>query len=189
VPKARLIAWCRAHGVDYAEDPSNRDPRFARTRLSPLLAAMEAEGLDGQGWARLARRAARMDEALARQARALFARFADRGADRLEMDFAALAGEAEEIVQRVLALALESAGTGARAPLRLERLERLTSQLLAAHGQARALAATLAGCRLRLDAAGRVIITPEKPRALGRNARESVGKITTQVKKTPRGGK
>jgi tRNA(Ile)-lysidine synthase len=33
VPKARLLATCRARGQAWFEDPSNRDPRFLRARL------------------------------------------------------------------------------------------------------------------------------------------------------------
>ena len=33
VPKARLIATLKAARIAYAEDPTNRDPRFTRPRL------------------------------------------------------------------------------------------------------------------------------------------------------------
>src|SRR5262249_62207062 len=33
VPKARLIATLAAVGISFADDPSNRDPRFTRPRL------------------------------------------------------------------------------------------------------------------------------------------------------------
>ncbi len=33
VSKARLVATLKAAGIDHSEDPTNRDPRYARTRL------------------------------------------------------------------------------------------------------------------------------------------------------------
>ena len=38
VAPARLRATCRAAGLEWIEDPTNRDPRFARPRLRALLA-------------------------------------------------------------------------------------------------------------------------------------------------------
>ena len=38
VPKARLIATLKAAKIAYADDPSNRDPRFTRARLRALMA-------------------------------------------------------------------------------------------------------------------------------------------------------
>src|SRR5271156_4483671 len=44
--KADLVAYCEAERVPYACDPSNVDPRYARTRMRALLASLAAEGLD-----------------------------------------------------------------------------------------------------------------------------------------------
>src|SRR5262249_36547635 len=46
VPKARLIATLKACRLSYVDDPSNRDPRFARPRLRAIMAALAPEGLD-----------------------------------------------------------------------------------------------------------------------------------------------
>ena len=64
IPKARLIATLRAAKVTYADDPSNRDPRFARARLRGLLPALAREGLDAGRLALLARRLKRADMAI-----------------------------------------------------------------------------------------------------------------------------
>ncbi|WP_271180489.1 tRNA lysidine(34) synthetase TilS [Ancylobacter defluvii] len=62
--KDDLIAACRRAGVDFVEDPSNRDPRFARARLRLLLPLLEKEGLGADRLARFAARVARADAAL-----------------------------------------------------------------------------------------------------------------------------
>jgi tRNA(Ile)-lysidine synthase len=64
LPKARLVATCRAAKLVYADDPSNLDPKFTRARLRPLMAALAQEGLDARRLASLARRLRRADAAI-----------------------------------------------------------------------------------------------------------------------------
>lgn len=64
MPKARLVATCKAAKIAYADDPSNVDPKFTRARLRPLLASLAAEGLDARRLAALARRLRRADAAI-----------------------------------------------------------------------------------------------------------------------------
>lgn len=64
VPKARLVATLNEAGIDYNDDPSNRDPRFARTRLRALLPLLAAEGLDAKALTRLGARMRRADAAI-----------------------------------------------------------------------------------------------------------------------------
>ncbi len=68
--KAELVAFCEANGEAFATDPSNDDPRFARTQLRRLGGLLAAEGLGLSEIARLSRRAARMEEAVAAQTKA-----------------------------------------------------------------------------------------------------------------------
>jgi tRNA(Ile)-lysidine synthase len=64
IPKARLVATLAAAKTRYAEDPSNRDPRFTRARLRLLMAELANEGLTAERLVLLARRALRADLAL-----------------------------------------------------------------------------------------------------------------------------
>src|SRR5690242_6702344 len=64
LPKARLVATLRAAGIPSADDPSNRDPRFTRTRLRALAPALAAEGLDARRFALLGRRVRRAEETI-----------------------------------------------------------------------------------------------------------------------------
>src|SRR4051794_37501016 len=44
VPKTRLRATLQKARIDYADDPTNRDPNFTRPRLRALMPALAAEG-------------------------------------------------------------------------------------------------------------------------------------------------
>jgi tRNA(Ile)-lysidine synthase len=64
LPKSRLIATLKAARISYADDPTNRDPRFARPRWRALMPALAHEGLTPDRLARLARRAGRLEAAM-----------------------------------------------------------------------------------------------------------------------------
>src|SRR5580704_4808285 len=63
--KRDLIAFANTRRTPFIDDPSNVDPRFARTRLRALLARLDEEGLNAEALDRLARRARETEEALA----------------------------------------------------------------------------------------------------------------------------
>ncbi len=54
----------RAAKIPFADDPSNRDPRFTRARLRGLMPELAREGLDARRLALLARRLKRADLAI-----------------------------------------------------------------------------------------------------------------------------
>jgi tRNA(Ile)-lysidine synthase len=64
VPKKRLIATLKAAKVRYADDPSNRDPRFTRPRLRELMPLLAREGLTASRLGVLADRIQRVEDAL-----------------------------------------------------------------------------------------------------------------------------
>src|SRR5262249_50508632 len=64
IPKARLVATLARAGVAFAEDPSNRDPRFTRARMRDVMPALAGEGLDARRLALLARRMRRAEAAI-----------------------------------------------------------------------------------------------------------------------------
>jgi tRNA(Ile)-lysidine synthase len=61
-PKSRLIATLKAAKIRYADDPSNRDPRFTRPRLRELMPVLAREGLTASRLALLARRVQRVED-------------------------------------------------------------------------------------------------------------------------------
>jgi tRNA(Ile)-lysidine synthase len=64
IPKSRLIATLKAAKIPYADDPSNRDPRFTRSRLRELMPLLAREGLTASRLALLADRVQRVEETL-----------------------------------------------------------------------------------------------------------------------------
>jgi tRNA(Ile)-lysidine synthase len=64
VPKSRLIATLKAAKIPYANDPSNRDPRFTRSRLREIMPMLAREGLTASRLALLADRVQRVEETL-----------------------------------------------------------------------------------------------------------------------------
>jgi tRNA(Ile)-lysidine synthase len=172
VRKACLVATCCANGWRYVEDPTNRDPRFARTRWRGLAAQLEAEGLTPERLERLAERLARQEQALEAVARAAHAA-ALRDADATERtyDAAVLMGQQEEIFFRVLMIAIEEIAVVNDEPvrIRLERLESFGADLLRALLAGAVFHRTLAGAVVSTRSPGAVTIRREPQRQRGRN--------------------
>jgi tRNA(Ile)-lysidine synthase len=130
IPKSRLLATLAAAGVAFADDPSNRDPRFARPRLRELMPRLAAEGLTAPRLAVLARRLARTEAALDDALNRASMRFApgpwpEKGPVTIAV--AAFAGLAEEIALRLLGRMIE--WTGNEGPVELAKLEALCASL------------------------------------------------------------
>lgn len=64
IPKSRLVATLKAAKIRYADDPSNRDPRFTRPRLRQLMPMLAREGLTASRLALLAKRVQRVEDTL-----------------------------------------------------------------------------------------------------------------------------
>jgi tRNA(Ile)-lysidine synthase len=156
--KSELIALCEVRGIAFARDPSNEDSRFARPRLRKLAESLAAEGLDAPALARLARRAAAAEEALARAAAEAQARLGLALARRC--DASALAAEPLEIVRRVLAGAIDAD------PLPLEAMERIAAELVAAIAARRRYAVNIAASLIAYDGLYAITIGPEPRRRL-----------------------
>jgi tRNA(Ile)-lysidine synthase len=161
--KAELVAFCKAHGEVFVEDPSNADPRFARTRLRRLTAQLGEEGLGANEIARLARRAGRMEEAVARATRA--------AAERLNLarsagvyDAKALFEEPQEIALRLLAGEIARIAATEPRRIRLEQIEAIGDKLGQSLARGEAFATTLGGASLRLTSRGALSIKKAPPR-------------------------
>lgn len=170
IPKARLVATADARGLPFVRDPSNRDPRFERVRWREVLPALAEQGLTAERLGRLAERMARLDEAAAQRAGKVLAEVvspnetAERG---LRLSFSTLLCEPEEIVLRVLGLALDAVMPGNEGYGRLERLEACCAALVLAARAGSALRRTLSGCVLSLGRDGVLALQREPPRRRG----------------------
>jgi len=185
VPKARLVATCRARDWPFVEDPSNVDPRFARARWRGLAAALAAEGLTAGRLAKLADRAALAEEALAAKADEAYRKAAARSAEGVVLDMALLAGsEPREIALRLLmrAIAELNAGTGG-APIRLARVESVLAALANAYAARDRLTRTLGGAILTFDGEQRLVCAREGERRRGRQ-REGGGESAGSAKRS-----
>ena len=127
IPKARLVATLARARIPFADDPTNRDPRFTRARLRDLMPALAREGLDAKRFALLAHRLRRADAAVeaAVDAAAAAASWSDRGP--ILVSAKKFAGLPEEVALRLLGRAIARAGGGL--PFQLGKLETLARAL------------------------------------------------------------
>ncbi|HXW48838.1 MAG TPA: tRNA lysidine(34) synthetase TilS [Xanthobacteraceae bacterium] len=149
VPKARLAATLRAAGIAYSEDPSNRDPRFTRARLRTLMPRLALEGLDAQGFARLAARLRRADatiEFIVDAARDSLAPGPWPVGGPIVFGAARFASLPAEAALRLLGRAVAHAGN--EGPVELAKLESLYAAMREAGSRLRR---TLAGALITLD--------------------------------------
>ncbi|EJW12487.1 tRNA(Ile)-lysidine synthetase [Rhodovulum sp. PH10] len=168
VAKARLIATLRAEHIAFAEDASNRDPRYTRARLRALLPNLATEGLGPSRLVRLAERMRRAEAALeaatGRLARDLGVPEAIDGAP-VGLDAAVWSRAPAELRLRLLGRLIAAAGREGEVELaKLEACaEALTAAASAADPAAARLRRTLAGAMVTL-AGGRLTVEPAPPR-------------------------
>ncbi len=145
VPRARLRASLRARGQVWIEDPTNRDPAFARARLRALSPALAAEGLTAGRLAAAASDLGRARSATGAAVTGLLAAAAwAHPAGHCRVDGALYRAAPDEIARRALVRLLLCVGGGVYPPrsVRLERLHRALARDGLASGR------TLGGCRI-----------------------------------------
>ena len=153
IGRGALRAWLLARGVEWAEDASNEDARYARVRARRAVAAMADAGVGATEIAALAERMAEVRaalEAVTTEAAARVARL-DRG--DVILDAAGLAALSVEVRRRLVLAAVMWIGSAEYGPRGAE-LERFLRAV--AEGRA----ATLAGVRMTV-AQGRLRLTRE----------------------------
>ena len=149
LPKVRLIVTVAAAGLEYADDPSNRDPRFTRARLRAAMPAFAREGLTPVRLSQLARRLQRAEAALEAAADTAWAALAQERTGETPVvtfgdGFSALP---EELQLRLLGRAIAMAGN--EGPVELGKLEALQAGLAEGHPRSRR---TLAGAIVTREA-------------------------------------
>lgn len=160
IPRARLRATLRDAGQEWLEDPSNRSPRFTRTKIGNALSLLGDQPVTAARVGSAARRIARARDALEHGADVLLGRSAtiDPAGFAL-IDATELLAAPEELVLRGLSRLLRCVGGGS-GPVRLERLEALYANLGGGGGTG---ARTLHGCRVQMRR-GQILICREEAR-------------------------
>jgi tRNA(Ile)-lysidine synthase len=179
IPKARLIATLHAAGISYADDPSNRDPRFTRARLRGLMHLLAEEGLDAAQLARLAHRLKRADVAIEKAVeRAVTELFVELpGAPAIAIESRRFADLPAEVALRLLGRAV--ARVGDEGPVELGKLEALKTALdEAQNGPENRFRRTLAGA----------IVTLKDPQILVERAPSRRRKVLTKRRPVRAGG-
>lgn len=166
-PKSRLIATLTAARIAFADDPSNRDPRFTRPRLRDLMPGLAAEGLDAARLSALAHRMARADQAIEHAVDEAVAGLSKRQSGGAKVIFGpGYADLPAEVALRALGRAITELGQG---PVELAKLEALHAALGSPVGSAR-FRRTLAGALITL-ANGQLTIERAPPRGTGSKTR------------------
>ncbi len=167
IAKARLVAACRANGWAYVDDPSNQDPRFARTRWRALLPALATEGLDAERFGVLARRLAEADEVIALASHRALLEARMEPPEPVIFRAARLMEEPSAVLYRAMETILSDVprpGQQARRGPRLERVETLVTALRQAWEEERPFRQTLHGMLVSYDGLMKLTIAPEQPR-------------------------
>jgi len=150
IPKSRLLATLAAAKIPFADDPSNRDPRFTRPRLRELMPRLAAEGLDARRLAAFARRMVRADQAIEQAIDEAANRILAFG-NGLAVSASGYANLPAEVSLRLLGRAIDRAGN--EGPVELGKLEALHAALAAALAESRParFRRTLAGAVVTLS--------------------------------------
>jgi tRNA(Ile)-lysidine synthase len=172
IPKSRLIATVEADGLPFADDPSNRDPRYLRARLRHLMPQLAEEGLDARRLALFANRMRRAEAAIEGAVDAAVQAVSDSSwndGGPIALDAQKFRNLPAEVGLRLLGRAI--ARCGDEAPAGLAKLEALYAALASAMmAKAPRLRRTLAGALVTLAAQALCIerAPPRRPVSLGR---------------------
>jgi tRNA(Ile)-lysidine synthase len=172
VPKARIIATLARAKIEFADDASNRDPRFTRARLRALMPALAREGISARTLSRLAGRLRRADAAIETATDEAMARLSSRSDHQpIVFDAEKFIRLPAEVAVRLLGRAIAS--VGAEGTIRLGKLESLYEALAnAQRSKAFRLRRTLGGALVTLGPLRLVVERAPPRRASSSNSRE-----------------
>lgn len=161
VPKARLVATLNRAKIAYANDPTNHDPAYTRSRLRAMMPVLASEGADAHTFARLAMRLSRADAALERMTDGAERYLRLRGGGGEGFDAALFATLTEEIQVRLLRRAL-AAHVSVHAP-ELGQIEALLRGMAEAEREGRRFKRSLGGMTVGVEK-GRLVVRAAPPR-------------------------
>jgi tRNA(Ile)-lysidine synthase len=157
--KSRLVATLEHAGIAFADDVSNRDPRFARAQLRAAMPALAQAGIEPRALVLLARRLHRADRALdwaVEAARSAVSESAWTDHGPIVLAAQKFFRLPEEIGLRLLGRAIGRVGT--EGPVELGKLEALYEALQSLQASPDIyLQQTLAGAYMRRTLAGALV--------------------------------
>lgn len=171
LPKARLVETLRRAGIDFADDPSNRDPRFTRARLREVMPVLAQEGLSARRLSTLAARLRRADAAIEAMVQVAALELAERKTRPASIAFPVegFIKLPAEVALRLLGRAVATIGD--EGPVELGKLENLLAALFAPQTP-ETIRRTLAGA-LVTRSAGTLSVERAPARRSGKSGRIS----------------
>ena len=177
IPKSRLLATLAAAKVPFADDPSNRDPRFTRPRLRELMPRLAEEGLTAGRLALLAARVTRVEMTLydlLNEAQRRLAPGPLPAKGPIAIDASAFSDLSDEIALRLLSRIVEWVGN--EGPVELGKAEVLCEDLkMAVLEESGRFRRTLAGAMVTL-AGSKITVERAPPRRTGAKTGNHRGK-------------
>jgi tRNA(Ile)-lysidine synthase len=140
--RQELRDWLRAEGVDWIDDPTNEDDRYARVKARQALAALSPLGITPEGLAEVAGHLASVRAALVAGVAEAASRVIREEAGSLRIDRAAMMALPDEVQRRLIVAALVWVSGADYAP-RAESVARVLTAVAAGKD------ATLWGCRIK----------------------------------------
>mgnify|MGYP003669880285 CR=1 FL=1 len=160
LPKADMVAYCAAQGIEYIDDPSNQSDKYARVRLRQSMEVLATEGLTPKRLSVTASRIARAREALDIMSDRAYNHLSKKNNERIEINLKSLVSEPQEIVLRVVLRAMDDVITTKGYGARMERVESLCEDLRLLQGFRKR---TLGGIIFEVRAGGdSLILHPER---------------------------
>lgn len=159
-PKSELVAYCEQYKIPFARDPSNENPKYARSRLRGAKGALSAEGMTTQNLNLFAQKQRAAAQALLDQAAQFLALHADlypgeRAVISHDKFHLLPQATAQFVMDYVLKLI-----SGADAPIRHESFANLYAAISGTEFRAK----TLGKCRIQMKKIRRnpyLLVTPE----------------------------
>lgn len=149
ITKEALVALCKSENIPYVSDPTNENQKYLRPRLRAARDILAEEGLTSKRLSVTAGRLARARAALEKFAQDLFDEtVVEKSDDGFVFDWSALKMAEEELVLRVLLIAVGRIYPDDDYAPRMEKMENLLSRLMGEEGFK---SATLAGCLFALN--------------------------------------
>lgn len=128
--KDDLVEYCREYSLEYVDDPSNNAEKYARVRLRRSREALEEEGLSAKRLSLTSARLSRARKALDEIASSVYQNLSNKESERIEIKFNALISNPEEVVLRVILIALKDLVGDSGYGVRMEKAEALCADLL-----------------------------------------------------------